>query len=200
MKLDLEDPIATLLAAVEALDAARLECAVYGGLALAIYGEARETKDADLAVVGVSAESACDALRTAGLDASVTFEEVRFGGNRVSRITLLPGDQVTGLNTVDLVEPRSPSYAKAAATRAIAGALRGQSLRVLSPEDFILFKVLSTRDRDVEDAASVLRELRDRLDHGLLEQEATQLALQLPEHDVMARLERARASSRISAP
>src|SRR5215813_2531653 len=105
--VDLGDPVAVLLAAVEAFRAARIDCAVYGGLALAAYGEPRETKDADVAVVGVSGAEAEAALRAGGLDAKLAFERVEFGGNIISRVTLL-GDAVTpGLNMVDMVEPRS---------------------------------------------------------------------------------------------
>ena len=50
--LDLTDPTATVLMVVQALRDCGLDAAVYGGLALAAYGEPRETKDADLAVVG----------------------------------------------------------------------------------------------------------------------------------------------------
>ncbi len=49
MSIDLNDPVAVLLAAFQALERAGVEAAAYGGLALAVYGEPRETKDADLA-------------------------------------------------------------------------------------------------------------------------------------------------------
>jgi hypothetical protein len=67
--LDLGDPVAVLLAAVEAFRAAGLDGAVYGGLALAAYGEPRETKDADLAVVGVS--GAATVIRALGADIDI---------------------------------------------------------------------------------------------------------------------------------
>lgn len=162
--LDLNDPIAVLLAAVEAFEAQGLLYAAYGGLALAAYGEPRATKDADLAVVGASASEGCDALIRAGHDAEVTFDRVPFGGNFVSRITVLASDVATSLNTVDLVEPRSERFAGAALSRALEGTLRGRTIRVLSPEDFVLFKVLSTRERDLEDAATVVRALGARLE------------------------------------
>jgi len=57
-KLDLDDPVALLLAVTRALGSAGIECATYGGLALAAYGEPRETKDADVAVVGTTAHLA----------------------------------------------------------------------------------------------------------------------------------------------
>jgi hypothetical protein len=47
--LDLGDPTAVALAAFGALHGAGIEAALYGGLALAAYGEPRETRDADFA-------------------------------------------------------------------------------------------------------------------------------------------------------
>jgi hypothetical protein len=68
--IDLGDPTAVLLAATKALRDAGIDAATYGGLALAAYGEPRETKDADLAVVGVSGEVGRGALARAGFDAT----------------------------------------------------------------------------------------------------------------------------------
>jgi hypothetical protein len=61
MSIDLNDPVAVLIAASQALERANIKAAAYGGLALAVYGQPRETKDADLAVAGLNlleAESA----------------------------------------------------------------------------------------------------------------------------------------------
>src|SRR5262249_849702 len=62
-RLDLGDPIAVLLTAVKALRDAGIETVVYGGLALAVYGEPRETRDADLAALGVAGSTAEAAMR-----------------------------------------------------------------------------------------------------------------------------------------
>ena len=188
--IDLTDPIATLLVVVRALRDAGIEGAVYGGLALAAYGEPRETRDADLAVFGVETTMAESALQRAGVDATIAFDRVVFGGNTVSRLTLLGGDGATGFNTADLVEPRSARYAEAALARAIEGSLRGEALRVIGPEDFVLFKALSTRERDIEDAAAVIRALGPRLDQDTLRRESALLAQEIPAHDTAARLSR----------
>ncbi len=111
--LDLTDPTATLLLVGRALRDRGIEAAVYGGLALAAYGEPRETKDADLAVVGVGAAQAEEALRDAGVDVLVAFDRVVFGGNFISRVTLVGGTNAIGFNTADFVEPRSSRYARA---------------------------------------------------------------------------------------
>jgi hypothetical protein len=60
--------------------------------------------------------------------------------------------------------------------RPIRGSLDGQPLRIVSPEDFVLLKVLSTRERDLEDARIVLAALAGRLDDELIEREANTLA------------------------
>lgn len=188
--MDLSDPTTATLAVADAFRRAALPHAVYGGLALAAYGEPRETKDADLAVSGVPAAAALAALRAGGLDVALTFEAVRFGGNTVTRVALLGGEAAIGLNVLDLVEPRSPRYARAAVGRRIEGTIRGRPIAVLTPEDFILLKVLSTRDRDLDDAASVVRTLRPTLDLALVRAEAAALAREVPDHDVAGRLAR----------
>jgi hypothetical protein len=162
---------------------------VYGGLALAAYGEPRETKDADFAVCGAAAAPVMAALRAAGIAVSLTFDADRFGGHLITRVALLGATGHTGLNVLDLVQPRSARYAADALARALRGQLRGQALHVVAPEDFVLFKALSTRDRDLEDAASVVRALGDALDLGQVRAEAARLAQELPDHPTAARLE-----------
>jgi hypothetical protein len=192
MALDLNDPTSVALAVFRALSARRIEAALYGGLALAAYGEPRETRDADFAVAGVAGAVAAEALGDLGLRLTVAMDRARFGGVLISRITLAEGGGRAGLNSVDLVEPRSPRFAAQALRRAVTGSLRGEALRVLSPEDFVLFKVLSTRDRDLEDAASVLRSADLPLDRGFVDAEGLRLATEIPDHDVAGRLARVR--------
>ena len=188
--IDLNDPIAVLLAASEAVASAGVEAAAYGGLALAVYGEPRETRDADLAL-SIAATSTClNALRSAGLDGTVSFDGVTFGGHSVARIAIVGGDDATGLNTVDLVTPLSARYARAALARAVRGALRGRPIAVLSPEDFVIFKLLSTRERDLDDAATVLRSRAEQLDGELVRGEIAQLVPETPEHDLAGRFAR----------
>ncbi len=53
--MDLDDPIALALAIAEVLREEALPHALYGGLLLAAYGEAHETRDVDLAVAQAGA-------------------------------------------------------------------------------------------------------------------------------------------------
>ncbi len=192
MPLDLDDPTAVALTIFRALSARRIEAALYGGLALAAYGEPRETRDADFAVVGLAGSAAAEALGEIGASLILALDRQRFGGLLVSRITLAEGGGRSGLNVVDFVEPRSPRFAAQALGRAVTGSLRGVAIRVLSPEDFVLFKVLSTRERDLEDAATVLGASDLPLDRALIDAEILRLSAEIPDHDAMGRLARAR--------
>ena len=193
MSIDLNDPVAVLLAAFQALERAGVEAAAYGGLALAVYGEPRETKDADLAVAGgVSAAQGEAALRAAGFDVILAFDRMRFGGQLVSRLTLI-GGAAGSLNTADLVEPRSSRYAHEVLARSLTGSLRQEPLRVVSPEDFVVLKILATRERDLEDAVTVVRSLATRIDMKLIERELEALAIEISDHDVKGRWQRAQS-------
>ncbi|HVQ75971.1 MAG TPA: hypothetical protein VMT79_10585 [Candidatus Binatia bacterium] len=193
MPLDLDDPTAVALAISQALCARRIEAALYGGLALAAYGEPRETRDADFAVAGPASAAATAAVADLGVQVVLALDRQPFGGLLISRMTLAEGGGRTGLNVADLVEPRSSRFAAAALARAVPSVLRGVTIRVLSPDDFVLFKLLSTRDRDLEDASTVLRAADLSLDHVLIDSEVRRLAREIPDHDVTARLARLRA-------
>jgi len=184
MAIDLNDPIALLLAASSAFEQASVAAAAYGGLTLGMYGEPRETRDADLAVASADVTVARDALAQLGVTVVVAFAGMKFGGCTLTRLSLLGGGQ---LNTVDLVEPRSRRYGDAVLARSLIGTLRGQELRVVSPEDFVVLKVLATRDRDIEDARSVITTRSGRLDEQLMRDEIDVLATEITDHDVRGR-------------
>jgi hypothetical protein len=97
---------------------------------------------------------------------------------------------------LDLVVPRSPRYRAAALDRSVTAPLRGGTIHALSADDFVIFKALATRDRDLDDATSVLRRSGELLDVGLIETEVGLLAAEIPDCDVRARwdLIRRRAS------
>jgi hypothetical protein len=139
-------------------------------------------------VVELSVRDASRALRGAGVETQASFEDVTFGGLLVSRLAVLGSGAFTGLNTIALVRPRSSRYAAAAVARAVKAPLRGRDVAVLTPEDFILFKALSTRDRDLDDAASALRRSGDMVDVAAVEKEARTLAAEITGSGVLARL------------
>ena len=186
--MDLDDPIALALAIAEALRGEGLPHALYGGLLLAAYGEARETRDVDIAVAHADAASVVRLLEAElGLETIPAFDRRAFGGLLISRITVVEGD---ALNTLGFVEPRDPAYAERALGRAIESSLRDRPTHVLTAEDFVLFNLLSTRDRDLADAESVTKNLGADLERERIEIELERLAGTTPEHDITARWRR----------
>ena len=192
---DLTDPITVALLAAEAFRTRGILHALYGGLALAAYGEARETRDADLAVLGSAVPVAKSALEAQGLQTTVSFADVPFGGLRISRYFVIGGAAAVGVNVIDLVVPVSERFASSVIQRALRAPLRGTEISIVSPEDFVLLKALSTRDRDLDDAASVLRALAAKLDASAISREEAALAAEIPGHPVRERLAEARRRS-----
>jgi nucleotidyltransferase DUF2204 len=152
-----------------------------------MYGEPRETRDADFAVTGVDLQRARLALAELGVEVVIAFSNIRFGGCDVSRLSLVGGSQV---NTVDMVTPRSRRFAENIFRRAVTGSMRGREIRATSPEDFVILKVLATPERDLEDARSVIETQRKRLDHLLIGAEIQRLIDEIPDYDIRERFTR----------
>lgn len=189
--MTLANPVSLLLEVNRILAAAQIRFATYGGLALALYGVPRFTQDADIALAGDSFNAAVSALRARFELSLIGLEQQHFGGLTLTRVTVF--DEREEANTVDLIAPRDPVFATALLDRAITGSLRGESIQVVSPEDFILLKVLSTRDQDLIDAATVLKKMADHLESGFLEKELERLALLFPNHPIRERWQKIKA-------
>ena len=184
--MNLNDPVATALLVAEALEREGLRYALMGGLLMAAYGEPRETRDADIAVVDLTVERVREALAVTGLECLVAIRDggVRFGGLSVGRLSLVGGDEHLGLNVLDIVRTRSARYDAAAMKRSVRIPLRDRAIQALTPEDFVIFKALATRDRDLEDAASVLKRSGELIDLALIDREVELLSVEVPDFDV----------------
>jgi hypothetical protein len=115
------------------------------------------------------------------------FEDVRYGGLSVTQTSAWDPQRPGVVARVDWVRPLAPRYAAASLRRALTGRLAGRTLRVLSPEDFVLFKILSTREIDLVDAAGVLKRNAERMDLSLIDSNARSLARAVRHHDVRGR-------------
>ena len=128
----------------------------------------------------------------------MAFDGTVFGGLVLGRVTLLGRGDADGVNVLDLVTPRSARFARNVLDRAAEGELRGRRIRIVAAEDFVVMKCLATRDKDLDDAASVLRRTGALLDIEAVAREVEILAAELPDVDVRGRWESVR--SRASAP
>ena len=145
------------------LEGERTRFLVVGGLAVVVVGEPRTTADAD-AIVFVSqaeAESLIGRAAAAGFEVREEVERERLSATGTLRFR-------RGRFQIDLITASLP-FEDATYERASFHELFGIRLPFPSPEDLILFKVLSGRDKDMLDAAGVVRRHGDRLDVAYLE-------------------------------
>jgi hypothetical protein len=145
------------------LEGERTRFLVVGGLAVVAVGEPRTTADAD-AIVFVSqteAESLIVRAAAAGFEVREELERERLATTGTMRFR-------RGRFQIDLITASLP-FEDAAYARASFHHLFGIRLPFPSPEDLILFKVLAGRDKDMLDAAGVVRRHGDRLDVAYLE-------------------------------
>ena len=107
------------------------------------------------------AESLIGRAATAGFEVREEVERERLATTGTIRFR-------RGWFQIDLITASLP-FEDAAYARASFHHLFGIRLPFPSPEDLILFKVLAGRDKDMLDAAGVVRRHGDRLDVGYME-------------------------------
>lgn len=138
---------------------------VIGGLAVIAVGEPRTTGDVDVIafltpeqaekLIGRAVRSRFEAVEPA-------VERRRLRETGTLRLRRPPFQ-------LDLILASLP-FEDEAYRRSSLRRLFGRSVRLPSPEDLILFKVLAGRDKDLVDAAGVARRHAGKLDRQYLEQ------------------------------
>ncbi|MBI2894608.1 MAG: nucleotidyl transferase AbiEii/AbiGii toxin family protein [Deltaproteobacteria bacterium] len=143
------DLVAELEAVSGSLHADGVEFALCGGLAVAVHGHVRATKDIDLLIPSASRDAALGALAKVGYDVPalpMTFGAGTPTERRVQRVSKL-ADQ--GIVTVDLVFVE-PAFREAWATRQTFE--RGEArLVVVSRDGLLAMKRLAGRTQDLAD-------------------------------------------------
>lgn len=172
-----------LRAVTDELEAARIPYMVIGGIANLVWGVPRATLDADLTVWVEPKSEAKTVRRLTKAFRAIPKKPLAF----MEETRVLPLD-VDGTRA-DLIFGQLP-YERAAIERAIAVPLAGKSIRVCTPEDLVLHKILAERPKDEEDLRGLARRCGTKLDRGYLDPLVRSLADQLDRRDLWARFER----------
>lgn len=152
MALDLIDELDAL---VVALDAARVEYALCGGLALAVHGHPRATMDIDMLVPAENLAPAVTVAKAAGFD--VPARKMIFGlrtgtPRETQRISKLDPD-TNELLSLDLLVV-GPGYEEVWAGR-VESTWRGKRVVVVSREGLAIMKRIAGRPQDLADLAKL---------------------------------------------
>jgi uncharacterized nucleotidyltransferase DUF6036 len=128
---------------------------VIGGQAVLIYGEPRLTKDIDI-TLGLGPDRLGDLLSIVselGLRPLVDDPET------FARQTLvLPCEEDDTGHRVDFILSFS-EYEQEALRRAQPTVIEGAAVRIGSPEDIVIHKMVAGRPRDIEDVASIVAKI-----------------------------------------
>jgi len=156
--------------------------ALAGGMALAVWGYPRATRDVDL-VIGVESndfDAVFDELTSHGCRPKHRQPLVEVGAYHIAQFLYTPPDELYDVQ-FDLLLAES-DLLKSALRRAESRELPGldQPIRVLSCEDLILLKLTAGRLLDLSDVAMLIRENDSLLDSKYIDSWLAKLDLGEP--------------------
>jgi len=170
-----------LLAIAALLEDRGIPYMVIGGMANAVWGVPRATLDIDVTirVAEEAIEATVDHLRggfSIRVDDPATF---------VRRTRVLPLQSPAGV-AVDVIFGLLP-FEEEAIRRAAAVRVGAGAVRFCTAEDLVLMKIISDRQKDLDDVREILRVRAGRLDDAYLEPRVRELAHLLERPEILER-------------
>lgn len=141
-----------------------ISSAVVGGIALSIWGEPRATRDVDVRVL-LGRKDAARLLAVLADDYTFLADEPL---EMLRKMGFLFIQDRTGLR-LDLLLADTDFDREAVQRARPVEIAPGKVMYVCSAEDLLIYKLISTRSRDYEDAVSIARRQGDALDDEYVE-------------------------------
>jgi hypothetical protein len=151
----MSDPKTVFLAALDAVESGPFEYVLYGGMAAALWGEPRYTEDVDF-VLFLPERHAFKFLRAAAKAGFAVDEDLAIQQIQVSGWARLPLGEARSPWHLDLTLGDSP-FDRSARERRKEVSLFGRTVRVASPEDVVIYKLVSGRERDLLDVQGIVK-------------------------------------------
>lgn len=171
-----------------ALDEAQIGSALIGGVAVAVWGEPRLTRDVDVKVA-VSRAEADALLRILGPGYQSAYGKPEEVAQQMGMIFL----QDASGTKIDLLLADMP-FDRMVIDRARKVNVAADIVVTLcTPEDLIIYKMLSTRLRDREDVKGIVRRQRGELDRGYVLRWLRDFELALDDSTLVAAFEAMRS-------
>lgn len=141
------------------LNEAGIPSVVIGGVAVGTWGDPRVTRDVDLKVL-LSRQDADRLLALLAPDYTSLLPDPHIA---LQKQAMLFVEDAAGVR-LDLLLADTPYDVEAIRRGREVEVVPGITIRVCAPEDLIIYKMISTRPRDHEDARGVIRRQGDALD------------------------------------
>ena len=186
MIVEVERALLDGIAALEALD---VRYAIVGGLAVSVWAMPRATRDVDLYADLDHAQrpQVQKELEAHGFEVPAMAEELEQFGVFRSR------SRNDGI-FLDIFSAVGP-LGQAILDRRRRVTLEGRDVWLISPEDLILLKAFSERERDFEDLVTLYRHSGSKLDKPYIEKWASSLDESIGSDEVTERIKRAQQRS-----
>lgn len=155
----MENLLHSLRALQQRLSDAGIPSIVIGGVAVAVWGEPRVTRDVDLKVL-LERDDADRLLTTLASDYTSLLPDPRQALRQQAMVFV----QDTLGTRLDVLLADTPYDVVAMQRGRDVEVQPGVSIRVCNPEDLVIYKLISTRLRDHEDAQGVVRRQGANLD------------------------------------
>jgi len=136
---------------------------VIGGVAVGVWGDPRVTRDADLKVL-LGREDADRLLTILEPGYASLLPDPKEAIRRQAMLFVQDADDTR----LDLLLADTPYDVGAVARGRTIEVLTAVKITVCSPEDLVIYKLISTRPRDHEDASGVIRRQGNALDVGYI--------------------------------
>lgn len=166
------------------LDDHGIKYMVIGGIANAKWGNPRVTLDIDI-TIWISDDKIKNLLSVLKKDYTILVDKpLEF----ISETRVLPiknnRDQ-----RIDLIFGSLP-FEENAISRAVKGKIGNTTIKFCTAEDLILLKIISERDKDIEDVRGILKFQKTNLDYDYLEPRITELTTLLENPDIKQKWEK----------
>jgi hypothetical protein len=173
------------------LQEADIPSVVIGGVAIALWGEPRVTRDVDLKIL-LGRHEADRLLTVLTPDYTPLLPDPRHALREQAMLFV----QDSAGTRLDLLLADTPYDVQAIRRGRIVEVQPGATICVCSPEDLVIYKLVSTRLRDHEDASSVVRRQGDTLDDSYVLHWLRQFEQALDDSTLVAEYTRLRAGKR----
>lgn len=162
----------TLVKVTRLLQESGIPYMVIGGYAVLYHGEARFTEDIDI-TLGVDIDKLNNILDALGDSFHSRTENT---ADFVRKTNVLPLIDSSTSVPVDLIFSFI-DFERNAIKRAVNTDVNKNSVKIISAEDLIIYKIFAARKRDLEDAASIFNRKADFLNIAHIDEKIKELSL-----------------------
>lgn len=186
----MENLFRSIQALQQRLNDAGIPSVVIGGLAVGAWGEPRVTRDADLKVL-LGREDAERLLTVLAPEYASLLPDPEQALRKQAMVFV----QDAAGTRLDLLLADTPYDVLAIQRGRDIEVQPGLAVRLCTPEDLIIYKLISTRLRDREDAAGVIRRQGNKLDDAYVLDWLRQFEIALDDSTLVAEYRRLRRKS-----